>query len=131
MAKFTMDKKSSETKMVIVMRKDLNMTKGKHVAQGSHASLGLVLDIQKNNLLYHNMILDKWLNESFVKVCVYVNSLEELHEIYNKAIDNGEAVKLITDNGLTMFNGVKTDTCLAILGERANVDKITGRLRLL
>jgi len=30
-----------------------------------------------------------------------------------------------------MFNGVKTDTCLAILGERENVDEVTGHLKLL
>ncbi|WP_025909348.1 aminoacyl-tRNA hydrolase [Priestia flexa] len=126
-----MEKKSSETKMVIVMRKDLNMTKGKYVAQGSHAALGVVLDIQKSQSVHHHMILNKWLNESYVKVCVFVKSLEELHELNKNAIDQGEAVKLITDNGLTMFNGEKTDTCLAILGYREDVDKLTGHLRLL
>lgn len=126
-----MEKKSSETKMVIVMRKDLAMTKGKYVAQGSHASLGLVLDLQRRKSIYHDVVLDKWLKESFVKVCVFVKSEEELHEIYNEAIDKGEAVKLITDRGLTMFDGVETDTCLAILGYRENVDEITGHLRLL
>lgn len=126
-----MENKTSETKMVIVMRKDLNMTKGKYVAQGSHASLGNVLGIQSSGSDEHKKILSKWLSESFVKVCVLVNSLEELHQIYEKAVENGEAVKLITDNGLTMFNGVKTDTCLSILGYRESVDKITGHLRLL
>ncbi|GAB6443177.1 aminoacyl-tRNA hydrolase [Bacillus luti] len=126
-----MDKKSSETKMVIVMRKDLNMTKGKYVAQGSHASLGNVLSIQKNGTDKHKEILNIWLNESFVKVCVYVNSFDELHEIYRKAVANDEAVQLITDNGLTMFNGIKTDTCLSILGYREDIDKITGHLGLL
>lgn len=56
-----------------------------------------------------------------------VNSLEELHEIYKEAVDNEEAVQLITDNSLTMFNGVKTDTCLSI-GYRDDIDKITGHL---
>lgn len=126
-----MEKKSSETKMVIVVRKDLNMTKGKYVAQGSHASLGVVLDIQKKQNEKHKEILTKWLNDSFVKVCVYVHSLEELHDIYNKAKDKGEAVQLITDRGLTMFNGEKTDTCLAVLGYRNDVDQLTGHLKLL
>jgi len=126
-----MEKKSSETKMVIVMRKDLHMTKGKYVAQGSHASLGNVLRIQESGTDKQKDVLEKWLNESFVKVCVYVNSLEELHSIYQQAKNNGEAVQLITDNGLTMFDGVKTDTCLSILGYRKDVDAITGHLRLL
>lgn len=126
-----MNKKSSETKMVIVMRKDLKMTKGKYVAQGSHASLGNVLEIQKNGNDNQKEILEKWLASSFVKVCVFVESLEELMDIYEKAEENGQSVKLITDNGLTMFNGVKTVTCLSILGYREEVDKITGHLRLL
>jgi len=101
--------------MVIVVRKDLCMTKGKYVAQGSHASLGLVLDMLNNE----------------DKICVYVKSLDELHEVKNKAVEKGEAVKLITDSGFTMFHGEKTDTCLAILGYRNNVDEITGHLQLL
>ncbi|MDF2879956.1 MAG: Peptidyl-tRNA hydrolase [Clostridiaceae bacterium] len=36
------------SKQVIVMRKDLNMTKGKMVAQGSHASLGVILKMMNN-----------------------------------------------------------------------------------
>jgi peptidyl-tRNA hydrolase len=34
-----------EPKQVIVMRKDLNMRKGKMICQGSHASLAIVLDM--------------------------------------------------------------------------------------
>lgn len=126
-----MEKKSSKTKMVIVMRKDLHMTKGKYVAQGSHASLGVVLDIQKSQNPKHLQMLEDWLGDSYVKVCVYVKSLEELNAIYDKAKANGEAVKRITDNGLTMFDGEKMVTCLAILGYRENIDELTGHLRLL
>ena len=126
-----MERKATETKMVIVVRKDLCMTKGKYVAQGSHASLGLVLDMQTSKDEYIQSILEKWFSESSTKICVYVKSLEELHEIKSKALEKGEAVKLITDTGLTMFHGEKTDTCLAILGYRNNVDEITGHLQLL
>ena len=34
-----------ELKQVIVMRKDLNMRKGKMVAQGAHASIAIVLEM--------------------------------------------------------------------------------------
>lgn len=113
------------------MRKDLHMTKGKYVAQGSHASLGVVRSIDFSEDETKKDILAKWLKDSYVKVCVYVNSKEELHDIYNQAIQKDLPVRLITDNGLTMFDGVKTDTCLAILGYRTDVDEITGGLRLL
>lgn len=126
-----MERTATETKMVIVVRKDLCMTKGKYVAQGSHASLGLVLDMQRSEDEYIQAILEKWFSESSTKVCVYVKSLDELHEIKKRAIENGLAVNLYTDSGLTMFNGEKTDTCLAILGYRNHIDEITGHLKLL
>jgi peptidyl-tRNA hydrolase, PTH2 family len=110
-------KESSSTKMVIVMRKDLQMTKRKYVAQGSHASLGVVKWIEYNGTEIKE-ILNKWFDETFVKVTVYVESLDELYTIYHLAKEKELPVRLITDNGLTMFNGVKTNTCLAILGER-------------
>lgn len=36
-----------KVKQVIVMRKDLNMCKGKMISQGSHASLKVFLDLKK------------------------------------------------------------------------------------
>jgi PTH2 family peptidyl-tRNA hydrolase len=41
-------------------------------------------------------------------------------------------VVLIEDAGLTMFNGVKTKTCLAIgPAKDSEIDEITGSLKLL
>lgn len=128
----------AETKQVIVMRKDLNMRKGKMVAQGSHASLGAVLMIQeytRNNVPGTKAWLDPyhdWLGSSFKKICVGVNSGAELLEVYRRAEEAGLPVKLITDAGHTEFNGVPTLTCLAIgPSDSAEIDKITGGLTLL
>lgn len=121
----------TKNKMVIVMRKDLQMTKGKYVAQGSHASLGLVLDIQKGNNEVYRQILEEWLSDSFTKVAVGVQSEDELLKLYRKAKDMKLASTLITDNGWTMFHGVPTNTCIAILGESNKIDLITGGLKLL
>lgn len=121
----------TKNKMVIVMRKDLQMTKGKYVAQGSHASLGLVLDIQKRDNNEHKQVLEDWLSDSFTKVAVGVQSEDELLKLYRQAQDMNLATTLITDNGWTMFNGVKTNTCISILGESNKIDLITGELKLL
>lgn len=117
--------------MVLVMRKDLGMTKGKYVAKGCDACLGLVEDIRRGENGSHQTILNEWLEHSFVKVCVYVKSLEELHAIYDQAVQEDLPVKLVTDNGQTMFHGMLTETCLSILGEKEDVDHITGHLPLL
>lgn len=132
----------TNSKMVIVMRADLNMRKGKMIAQGSHAVLGVILDMMKkeetNNTINLKLVvnkysdLDNWINGIFTKVTVKVNSDEELLEIYNKALESNLPVKLITDNGLTEFHGVKTNTCIAIGPANSEViDKITGHLKLL
>uniref|UniRef100_UPI001CA5CF60 aminoacyl-tRNA hydrolase n=1 Tax=Clostridioides difficile TaxID=1496 RepID=UPI001CA5CF60 len=48
-------------KQVIIIRKDLKMPKGKMVAQGSHASLGAILETMRRKELNKNsyeLILD-------------------------------------------------------------------------
>ena len=124
------------TKQVIVMRKDLKMRKGKIAAQSSHATMSfLTRDIllitspmrEETNLknpLYvtfyqvmekdHTGEIKHWLENSFRKICVYVNSEEELLAVHQKALDNGLVSHIIEDNGKTEFNGVKTLTCCAI-----------------
>lgn len=124
-----------ETKQILVVRKDLNMRKGKIVAQTAHASLGIFTKffIEKGLKFKDNIpeAVAEWLNSSFKKVCVYVNSEEELLEIYNKVPQEIPKI-LITDSGKTEFNNIPTHTCIAI-GPwwSEDIDKITGNLPLL
>lgn len=129
---------NNEPKQVIVMRKDLNMRKGKIAAQAAHASIGAVLNYRTNNDDYmeidiiNNEALKQWLNGMFTKVCVSVDSEEELLSIYNTANRTGVNVKLIQDAGLTEFGGVPTYTCLALGPDFPNkLDPISGHLKLL
>ena len=64
-------------------------------------------------VLFDNEIAH-WLRNSFRKICVYVNSEEELVAVHQKALDSGLMSHIIGDNGLTEFNGVKTKTAVAI-----------------
>lgn len=117
------------TKQVIVIRKDLNMRKGKMCAQASHASMSFLtreltrthwFDSVNPRFLTGNVSLteaeqiDHWLKNSFRKIVCYVNSKEELYEVYSAAKDKGLMAHMIIDNGATEFNGVKTATCIAI-----------------
>lgn len=141
----------SENKQVIVMRKDLGMRRGKQIAQGAHASLKAILDhgyidSRENGIeglggyyKAHDVFMveiDKhlkgWIDGQFKKICVYVDSEEELLEIVQKAKDAEIPHALITDNGLTEFHGVKTNTCCAV-GPACEevVNSITGHLKLL
>jgi PTH2 family peptidyl-tRNA hydrolase len=125
-----------EHKQVIIMRKDLNMRKGKLVAQGAHASLGAIL--QQMRVDGDKMILDlnderlaPWVTGRFKKICVYVNSEEELVALYTAARLSDMVCSIITDAGLTEFNGVPTKTAVAIGPDREDkVDELCKHLPL-
>lgn len=138
-----------EPKQVIVVRKDLNMRKGKIAAQVAHASMKVLLDYFRQpdigwwneqgfnplKRVYHVDVASQmgcWLRGKFTKICVYVESEEELLDIHKKAIDNGVLTSLIQDAGLTEFGGVPTYTCVAVGPDLPEVvDVITGKLKLL
>ena len=118
-------------KQVIVIRKDLNMRRGKECAQSAHASSLFLMKKFHNQNFELNEIENQWMNGLFTKTVVSVDSEEELDIIYNKAKDEGLEVNLVIDSGKTEFNGVATKTCLAIGPDEAEkIDKITGHLRL-
>ena len=135
----------NNTKQVIVMRKDLNMRKGKMCSQAAHSSMKVFFDKLYNpdfsseggfDAGLRTMKLTEeelaWVNVKFTKICVSVNSEAELLEIYNKAKEAGLNCALITDSGLTEFGGVPTNTCCSI-GPNYNekIDPITSHLPLL
>ena len=131
-----------QVKQVIVIRKDLKMRLGKAVAQGSHASLGAVLQLmesinfpefQKRSLyLWEDQPITQWLKGSFTKICVSVDSETELVDVFNNAKLAGLNAVMIEDNGLTEFHGVKTKTCICIGPDWSeSIDLITRHLKLL
>ena len=130
----------AKTKQVIVMRTDLNMRKGKMAAQAAHASLGIFTDFFRrtdyDGLRVHHIAFSEpfidWLDNSFIKICVGIDSEEELLALYNRVLVARVPCKLITDNGTTEFNGVPTITCLAIGPDyNEKIDKFTKDLKLL
>jgi PTH2 family peptidyl-tRNA hydrolase len=124
----------ADAKQVIVIRKDLNMRKGKMIAQGAHASLAVILDlIRKANWQESDLPspVIEWLRGRFTKIVVYVNSEQELFDVHKKAEEAGIPCSLIRDAGLTEF---KEPTYTAVgIGpdEPEKIDLITGTLPLL
>ncbi len=126
-------------KQVIVMRKDLNMRKGKMIAQGAHASMKVLLDrgVASEDASTFSMTMTpamvSWIvTGRFAKVCVGVQSEAELDDIVTRARAAGVPVALIVDSGKTEFHGVPTKTCCAVGPAWADeVDAITGALTLL
>ena len=134
-----------DVKQVIVVRRDLKMRKGKIAAQSSHASMKVFFDrieeiypdgrIHKPNTMVIGDItseMKEWIEGIFTKVVVGCDSEKELYQLKTKAESMNCPVALVIDNGLTVFDGVKTPTCIAV-GPAKNevVDEITGHLKLL
>lgn len=131
-------------KQVIVIRKDLNMRKGKMIAQGAHAAMKVFFDRMTVSMKHPESPLPfdmqialtkemrEWAEGIFTKICVSVNSEEELMNIYDKARQMKIPCALVQDCGLTEFNGVKTNTCVAVGPDKEElIDEITGKLPLL
>lgn len=107
------------------------LRKGKMIAQACHASIAfLTRRLQNNEPLTE--IQKEWLSNSFTKICVGVDTEEELLEIAEKAKNMNVECHVITDNGTTEFNGIPTKTCLALGPDKAEIlDKVSGHLKLL
>lgn len=123
-------------KQVIVLRKDLNMRKGKMAAQAAHASMKVFFDrgVVSDGTLVVTMTyeMEEWVKGRFTKICLGCGSEQELKDLHVKALESGFPSALITDAGVTEFNGVPTLTALAIgPAESGMIDQITGHLTLL
>lgn len=119
-------------KQVIVIRKDLSMRKGKMVAQGSHASLNAFLRAQESVASSNEAeSLRLWRLGLQTKICVGVESEQELLEVHKKAQEAKLPCHLVQDAGLTEFKE-PTYTALGIGPASSEaIDKITGKLKLL
>lgn len=126
-----------KSKQVIILRNDLNMRKGKMVAQGAHASLSAILDLKSIKFTLRNLIRNReavsdWFLGHFTKICVSVNSEQELLLCFDLASRAGLPCSLIQDSGKTEFNNIPTYTAVAIgPAWSEEIDKISGNLRLL
>jgi PTH2 family peptidyl-tRNA hydrolase len=131
-------------KQMLVVRKDLNMRKGKIGVQSAHASLKVFFDrIVAWDFTHKNQgkiritmeitpAMYEWVTGCFTKIEPYVESEEALLNLYKRAKESDIPCALILDAGLTEFGGVPTYTAVAIGPDyNEKIDTITGGLPLL
>jgi PTH2 family peptidyl-tRNA hydrolase len=123
-------------KQVLVMKKfPKGLRTGKYIAQGAHASLGSVLSLGKIVddefvIPLSNPFVYEWITGNFRKITCYVESDDELLEVYQNARMAGLACSLIKDAGLTEFKE-PTLTAVGIGPDNENlINTITGHLPL-
>ncbi|XP_075983695.1 peptidyl-tRNA hydrolase 2, mitochondrial-like isoform X2 [Anticarsia gemmatalis] len=118
---------NQEHKLVLVVRTDLNMGKGKIAAQCSHAAVGAFEKAQ----LKDPKSLRKWQQTGQAKVALKTDSLEEIKQISENAKKLGLITSLIRDAGRTQI----APNSITVLGigpaPKDVIDKVTGHLKLL
>lgn len=147
-------------KQIIVVNKELNMSKGKMAAQVSHASMAfLTYPFLNPNCRYKHPVInqdtnmrdgyvltipindevDEWISNSFTKVILSAKNENQLYKIIEKAKENGlEENKdffCIRDNCKTELTPDETGTRFTCIGfvpmESEKIDKVTKKLQLL
>ncbi|CAA6658727.1 unnamed protein product [Spirodela intermedia] len=113
-------------KMVLVVRNDLKMGKGKIAAQCSHATLGLY------KKLHHRApkALRRWEMCGQVKVVLKSESEEDLLLLQARAKSLKLPTHITIDAGRTQI-APNSRTVMAILGPADMVNDVTGGLKLL
>lgn len=115
-----------EYKLVVAVREDLNLSKGKLAVQVAHAAVAAALEANAN----HPKWFRAWMDEGQKKVVVGVPDLEALLDLERKAIETKLPRALVQDAGLTELPP-GTTTCLGVgPGPNHLVDAVTGHLKL-
>ncbi|CAN6269544.1 unnamed protein product [Urochloa humidicola] len=113
-------------KMVLVVRNDLKMGKGKIAAQCSHATLVLFKKLQQRA----PKSLRRWERCGQVKVVVKIESEEDMLVLQGRAKSLNLPTHITIDAGRTQI-APNSRTVMAILGPADMVDDVTGGLKLL
>ncbi|KAJ5720621.1 peptidyl-tRNA hydrolase 2 [Penicillium malachiteum] len=119
---------AEEVKLVLVVRTDLGMTKGKIAAQASHATLACY-----KYFITHapdSPILRQWERMGQAKIALQIKGEDELLTLQAQAMSLGLCARVIQDAGRTQIAS-GSRTVLGILGPKSVVDGVTGHLKLL
>ena len=118
---------SEEYKLVVLVRTDLDMGKGKIAAQVGHASVECALRAEKKD----KRAFDIWMNGGQKKVVLKVSNRDEMVRYMSEAKSRGLYACMITDAGRTEVEP-GTNTCVGIgPAPGSEIDRVTGGLKML
>uniref|UniRef100_A0A182PAY0 peptidyl-tRNA hydrolase n=1 Tax=Anopheles epiroticus TaxID=199890 RepID=A0A182PAY0_9DIPT len=115
-------------KMVLVVRSDLGLKKGKIASQCAHAA---VLCCMRAGDAAGASKRDAWLWQGQPKIVLRVDSREELHLLAERAEAGGIVAEIVRDAGRTQVAS-GTETVLGLGPDRSEaIDSLVGHLKLL
>lgn len=115
------------SKMVLVVREDLKMGKGKIASQCSHATLMAY----KSGLKLNPNVIQAWESLGQPKVVLKAPNIEEIEKLIKVAKDEGVITSMVRDAGRTQVNPGSITVLAVGPGATTSVDKVTGHLKLL
>lgn len=118
-----------ECKLVLVVRTDLGMTKGKIAAQCSHATLACYKSFLRKSP--NSPILRRWERYGQMKVALQVKSEDELKTLQAQAFSLGMCAQIIHDAGRTQIASGSATVLGIGPAPKSMVDQVTGHLKLL
>jgi PTH2 family peptidyl-tRNA hydrolase len=120
---------NEECKMVLVVRTDLGMTKGKIGAQCGHATLACYKHFLKHSP--ESTLLRRWERMGQAKVALQVKSEEELELLQAQALSLGLVAHIIHDAGRTQIASGSATVLGIGPAPKGVIDQVTGHLKLL
>ena len=120
--------KNTGVKMVMCVRMDLKMDKGKIAAQCSHSAVGLYKKLIKSKK--YEKMLEAWETNGQKKIVAKLKSEKEMNLLISKATDAGILFEVITDAGRTQV-AAGSRTVVALVDFENKLNTITGRFKLM
>ena len=121
------DSDADMMKMVLVVRTDLKMTKGKIAAQCGHAAVSAYKKAKRKD----PRVLKSWESEGQRKIAVKVKDENELLTIMAMAQSVNLITAIIQDAGRTQIEAGSKTVVAVGPGPEDVIDKVTGHLSLL
>jgi len=122
-----MSSSPDEVTMILIVRDDLKLSKGKLAAQCAHAAVDCAMKARKKA----PRLSERWNNSGSRKIVVRADDETHIQELYAKAMTAGLVSHLVKDAGRTEIPA-GTVTVLGIgPATRMTVDAITSDLKLL
>ena len=127
----------NDVKQVIVVRKDLHLRRSELAAYVATASMGFLIDNNESDRGDEISVKlsseeAKWINGTYKKIVVGVDSEAELKDVMFRAELSGMGVYPVFDKRHVNNEGDVTAACIAIGPDESElVDQVTGHLKLI